>query len=175
MIKVKSRLLVVLICVVSHKGNGRSLPKTYRDRLHQKIVVGSFGCTKQACPYKSRVIAGVFTRISVKRCRLDNEIGAALGAQLDAEKCAGRPVRLVPSKQKCQSCSRYYAIFTGKVNRAVSNRVSGFFPCPDCHCNAYGLFPYWILNDNNEKVRVQLFHCVNCGYEPEVKEANLEV
>jgi hypothetical protein len=31
----------------------------------------------------------------VKRNRLDNEIGAALGSQLDAEKAAGRPVRLV--------------------------------------------------------------------------------
>ncbi|MGI2903325.1 transposase [Tolypothrix sp. VBCCA 56010] len=40
----------------------------------------------------------VFTRIEVKRCRLDNEIGAILGAQLDAEKAAGRPVRLVRSR-----------------------------------------------------------------------------
>jgi hypothetical protein len=37
----------------------------------------------------------VFTRIKVKRNRLDNEIGAALGSQLDDEKAAGRPVRLV--------------------------------------------------------------------------------
>jgi len=34
----------------------------------------------------------------VKRCRLDNEIGAALGTQLDDEKAAGRPVRLVRSR-----------------------------------------------------------------------------
>lgn len=40
----------------------------------------------------------VFTRVEVKRCRLDNEIGEMLGAQLDAEKCAGRPVRLVLSR-----------------------------------------------------------------------------
>ena len=40
----------------------------------------------------------VFTRIEVKRYRLDNEIGSALGAQLDAEKAAGRPVRLVRSR-----------------------------------------------------------------------------
>ncbi|MGI2907202.1 IS110 family transposase [Tolypothrix sp. VBCCA 56010] len=46
----------------------------------------------------------VFTRIEVKRCRLNNEIGAALGAQLDAEKAAGRPIRLVRSRCLCQSC-----------------------------------------------------------------------
>jgi hypothetical protein len=40
----------------------------------------------------------VFTRIEVKRCRLDNEIGAVLGSQLDAEKAVGRPVRLVRSR-----------------------------------------------------------------------------
>ncbi|NEU75517.1 IS110 family transposase, partial [Hassallia byssoidea VB512170] len=39
-----------------------------------------------------------FTRIEVKRCRLDNEIGEILGSQLDAEKSQGRPVRLVRSR-----------------------------------------------------------------------------
>ncbi|MBW4567699.1 MAG: transposase [Tolypothrix carrinoi HA7290-LM1] len=40
----------------------------------------------------------VFTRIEVKRCRLNNEIGEILGAQFDTEKAAGRPVRLVRSR-----------------------------------------------------------------------------
>ncbi len=40
----------------------------------------------------------VFTRIEPKRNRLKNEIGRILGNQLDAEKSAGRPVRLVRSR-----------------------------------------------------------------------------
>ncbi|MBW4572167.1 MAG: hypothetical protein KME31_30505 [Tolypothrix carrinoi HA7290-LM1] len=55
----------------------------------------------------------------------------------------------------------------------MTNRNDSFSTCPNCGCNAYGLFPYWILRANLEEVRVRLFHCVNCGYEPEVKKANL--
>ena len=40
----------------------------------------------------------VFTRIEPKRTRLKNEIGQMLGSQLDAEKSAGRQVRLVRSR-----------------------------------------------------------------------------
>lgn len=40
----------------------------------------------------------VFTRIEPKRNRLDNEIGLKLGEKLDAEKAAGRPIRLVRSR-----------------------------------------------------------------------------
>nr|WP_236117266.1 hypothetical protein [Hassalia byssoidea] len=61
------------------------------DKSKIKIVGGSDLC---------RIARGkwVFTRIEVKRCRLDNEIGSALGSQMDAEKAAGRPVRLVRSR-----------------------------------------------------------------------------
>ncbi len=61
------------------------------DKSKIKIVGGSDLCRIAFWQW-------VFTRIEVKRCRLDNEIGAALGAQLDAEKAAGRPVRLVRSR-----------------------------------------------------------------------------
>ncbi|MGI2909433.1 hypothetical protein [Tolypothrix sp. VBCCA 56010] len=50
----------------------------------------------------------VFTRISVKRCRLDNEIGATLATQLDAQKAQGRPVRLVRSRCKVPKPRSYY-------------------------------------------------------------------
>jgi hypothetical protein len=77
-----------------------------------KNVFYSF-CLQHSCPLpffgKIKIVGGsdlcriafwqwVFTRIEVKRCRLDNEIGAALGSQLDAEKAAGRGVRLVRSR-----------------------------------------------------------------------------
>jgi len=61
------------------------------DKSKIKIVGGSDLCRIAFWQW-------VFTRIEVKRCRLDNEIGAALGSQLDAEKAAGRPVRLVRSR-----------------------------------------------------------------------------
>lgn len=40
----------------------------------------------------------VFTKIEPKRQRLKNEIGEKLGEKLDAEKAAGRPVKLVRSR-----------------------------------------------------------------------------
>jgi hypothetical protein len=40
----------------------------------------------------------VFTRIEPKRSRLKNDIGKTLGEQLDAEKAAGRPVKLVRNR-----------------------------------------------------------------------------
>lgn len=61
------------------------------DKSKIKIVGGSDLCRIAFWQW-------VFTRIEVKRCRLNNEIGAALGCQLDAEKAAGRPVRLVRSR-----------------------------------------------------------------------------
>jgi hypothetical protein len=61
------------------------------DKSKIKIVGGSDLCRIAFWQW-------VFTRIEVKRNRLDNEIGAVLGAQLDAEKAAGRPVRLVRSR-----------------------------------------------------------------------------
>jgi hypothetical protein len=61
------------------------------DKSKIKIVGGSDLCRIAFWQW-------VFTRIEVKRCRLDNEIGAALGSQLDAEKAAGRPIRLVRSR-----------------------------------------------------------------------------
>lgn len=61
------------------------------DKSKIKIVGGSDLCRIAFWQW-------VFTRIEVKRCRLDNEIGAVLGTQLDAEKAAGRPVRLVRAR-----------------------------------------------------------------------------
>ncbi len=61
------------------------------DKSKIKIVGGSDLCRIAFWQW-------VFTRIEVKRSRLDNEIGEILGTQLDAEKAAGRPVRLVRSR-----------------------------------------------------------------------------
>ncbi|GAX41456.1 hypothetical protein NIES4075_24290 [Tolypothrix sp. NIES-4075] len=61
------------------------------DKSKIKIVGGSDLCRIAFWQW-------VFTRVEAKRSRIDNEIGAALGAQLDAEKAAGRPVRLVRSR-----------------------------------------------------------------------------
>ncbi len=61
------------------------------DKSKIKIVGGSDLCRIAFWQW-------VFTRIEVKRSRLDNEIGSVLGAQLDAEKAAGRPARLVRSR-----------------------------------------------------------------------------
>lgn len=40
----------------------------------------------------------VFTRIEPRRQRLNNDIGNQLGERLDAEKAAGRPIKLVRSR-----------------------------------------------------------------------------
>jgi Transposase len=61
------------------------------DKSNIKIVGGSDLCRIAFWQW-------VFTRIEVKRCRLDNEIGKLLGLLLDEEKAAGRPVRLVRSR-----------------------------------------------------------------------------
>jgi len=61
------------------------------DKSKIKIVGGSDLCRIAFWQW-------VFTRIEVKLKRLDNEIGEMLGAKLDAEKAAGRPVRLVRSR-----------------------------------------------------------------------------
>lgn len=64
------------------------------DKSKIKIVGGSDLCRIAFWQW-------VFTRIEVKRCRLDNEIGQTLGSQLDLEKAAGRPIKLVRSALRC--------------------------------------------------------------------------
>lgn len=61
------------------------------DSKKSKVVGGSDLCRKALWQW-------VFTRIEPSRSRLKNEIGQALGEQLDSEKAAGRPVRLVRSR-----------------------------------------------------------------------------
>ncbi len=61
------------------------------DTHRVKVVGGSDLC-------RIALWQWVFTRIEPKRNRLKNEIGQALGQQLDEEKAAGRPVRLVRSR-----------------------------------------------------------------------------
>ena len=72
-----------------------------RDKSKIKIIGGSDLCRIAFWQW-------VFTRIEVKRCRLDNEIGEALGSQLDAEKAAGRPVRLVRDRCFVPKLRSYY-------------------------------------------------------------------
>ena len=61
------------------------------DSKKSKVVGGSDLCRKALWQW-------VFTRIEPRRSRLKNEIGVALGQQLDDEKASGRPVRLVRSR-----------------------------------------------------------------------------
>lgn len=61
------------------------------DSRKAKVVGGSDLCRKSLWQW-------VFTRIEPKRSRLKNEIGKSLGEQLDTEKAAGRPVKLVRNR-----------------------------------------------------------------------------
>ncbi|MEH2315645.1 IS110 family transposase [Nostoc sp.] len=61
------------------------------DRKKSKVVGGSDLCRKSLWQW-------VFTRIEPKRSRLKNDIGKILGEQLDTEKAAGRPVKLVRNR-----------------------------------------------------------------------------
>ncbi|WP_375515693.1 transposase [uncultured Nostoc sp.] len=61
------------------------------DSRKAKVVGGSDLCRKSLWQW-------VFTRIEPKRSRLKNEIGKILGEQLDGEKAAGRPVKLVRNR-----------------------------------------------------------------------------
>ncbi|MEH2001082.1 MAG: IS110 family transposase [Nostoc sp.] len=61
------------------------------DRKKSKVVGGSDLCRKSLWQW-------VYTRIEPKRSRLKNDIAQILGEQLDAEKAAGRPVRLVRNR-----------------------------------------------------------------------------
>ncbi|WP_029631627.1 IS110 family transposase [[Scytonema hofmanni] UTEX B 1581] len=79
------------------------------DKSKIKIVGGSDLCRIAFWQW-------VFTRIEVKRCRLDNEIGAALGAQLDAEKAAGRPVRLVRSRISAKAAKLLFRELVKQLN-----------------------------------------------------------
>jgi hypothetical protein len=56
-----------------------------------KLLVGQTLCRKSLWQW-------VFTRIEPKRSRLKNDIGKILGEQLDTEKAAGRPVKLVRNR-----------------------------------------------------------------------------
>ncbi|MEH2446333.1 MAG: IS110 family transposase [Nostoc sp.] len=61
------------------------------DSRKSKVVGGSDLCRKSLWQW-------VFTRIEPRRSRLQNEIGKILGEQLDTEKAAGRPVKLVRNR-----------------------------------------------------------------------------
>ncbi|BBD67973.1 hypothetical protein NIES4072_47150 [Nostoc commune NIES-4072] len=61
------------------------------DSKKTKVIGGSDLCRKSLWQW-------VFTRIEPKQARLKNDIGKTLGEQLDAEKLAGRPVKLVRNR-----------------------------------------------------------------------------
>jgi hypothetical protein len=65
--------------------------KASGDSRKAKVVGGSDLCRKSLWQW-------VFTRIEPKRSRLKNDIGKTLGEQLDTEKAAGRPVKLVRNR-----------------------------------------------------------------------------
>ncbi|MEH2274649.1 MAG: IS110 family transposase [Nostoc sp.] len=61
------------------------------DSRKSKVVGGSDLCRKSLWQW-------VFTRIEPQRARLKNDIGKILGSQIDTEKAAGRPVKLVRNR-----------------------------------------------------------------------------
>lgn len=61
------------------------------DKHQSKVNSGSKLCRKAFWQW-------VFSRLEVKRCRLDNEIHTQLCEFLDAEKVSGKPIRLVRSR-----------------------------------------------------------------------------
>ncbi|MFB2891463.1 IS110 family transposase, partial [Aerosakkonemataceae cyanobacterium BLCC-F50] len=61
------------------------------DKSKKKIVGGSDLCRKALWQW-------LFTRIEPEKGRLKNAIGKSLGAALDEEKSAGRPIKLVRSR-----------------------------------------------------------------------------
>lgn len=61
------------------------------DKSKKKIVGGSDLCRRALWQW-------LFTRIEPEKSRVKNAIGKKLGAALDAEKSAGRPIRLVRSR-----------------------------------------------------------------------------
>ncbi|MBD2204960.1 transposase [Calothrix sp. FACHB-1219] len=61
------------------------------DKHQSKVNSGSKLCRKAFWQW-------VFTRLEVKRCRLDNEIYTTLCEFLDSEKTLGKPIRLVRSR-----------------------------------------------------------------------------
>ena len=61
------------------------------DSKKSKVVGGSDLCRKSLWQW-------VFTKIEPQRSRLKNDIGKTLGEQLDTEKAAGRPVKLVRNR-----------------------------------------------------------------------------
>ncbi|MEG4883025.1 transposase [Microcoleus sp. K1-B6] len=61
------------------------------DLQKSKVVGGSDLCRKALWQW-------IFTRVEVKRARMDNDIGDRLGEIMDSEKASGRPVRLVRSR-----------------------------------------------------------------------------
>ncbi|MBD2344187.1 IS110 family transposase [Anabaena subtropica] len=67
------------------------------DKRKTKVVGGSDLCRLSLWQW-------IFTRIEPKRSRLKNEIGKSLGEKLDAEKAAGRPVKLVRMKIAAIGC-----------------------------------------------------------------------
>ena len=80
------------------------------DKSKIKIVGGSDLCRIAFWQW-------VFTHIEVKRCRLDNEIGQTLGAQLDLEKTAGRPVRLVRSRISAKAAKLLFRELVKGLNK----------------------------------------------------------
>ncbi|MBC1235649.1 transposase [Nostoc sp. 2RC] len=61
------------------------------DSKKTKVVGGSDLCRKALWQW-------VYTRIEPRRSRLKNDIGQQLGSQLDAEKAAGRPAKLIRNR-----------------------------------------------------------------------------
>ena len=80
------------------------------DKSKIKIVGGSDLCRIAFWQW-------VFTRIEVKRCRLDNEIGETLGSQLDLEKAAGRSVRLVRSRISAKAAKLLFRELVKGLNK----------------------------------------------------------
>ncbi|MEH2396245.1 IS110 family transposase [Nostoc sp.] len=81
------------------------------DSRKAKVVGGSDLCRKSLWQW-------VFTRIEPQRSRLKNDIGKILGEQLDTEKAAGRPVKLVRNRVAAKGARMLFRELV-KVHRSV--------------------------------------------------------
>ncbi|MEM9922528.1 MAG: transposase [Cyanobacteria bacterium P01_D01_bin.50] len=110
----------------SHKPSKRHISQ----RKFQKML--GFAPTQESSgdSQKSRVTGGndstriavwlwVFTRIEVKRNRVKNEIGKQLGTQLDREKEAGRPVRLVRARIAAKAVKLLFKYLVDEICKSL--------------------------------------------------------
>jgi transposase len=83
------------------------------DKHHSKVNSGSKLCRKAFWQW-------VFSRLEVKKCRLNNHIHSSLCKYLDFEKASGKPIRLVRSRVASKAVKM---LFKEIINELALDRV----------------------------------------------------